>query len=167
MDSKLTAYERKKRIREAVIICLALILIIFLTRAEIRLTQMSADAPMGSNIAIFGVINLVILLVILLVYLVSRNVVKLFLESRSNPFTTRLRTKLVLSFVGLSLVPTMLLFFAAAGFINNTVHNWFNTQVETSLSESLEVARPIIRIRLQTPFTMAARSADLSGPRDS
>src|SRR6185369_17003783 len=33
------------------------------------------------------------------------------------------------------------LFFAAAGFINNTVHNWFNTQVETSLSESLEVAQ--------------------------
>ncbi|MBK5277126.1 MAG: HAMP domain-containing protein [Desulfuromonadales bacterium] len=141
MDPKLTTYERKKRIREAVIICLALLLIIFLTRAEIRLTQMSADAPMGSNIAIFGVINIVILLVILLVYLVSRNVVKLFMESRSNPLTTRLRTKLVLSFVGLSLVPTMLLFFAAAGFINNTVHNWFNTQVETSLSESLEVAQ--------------------------
>jgi len=39
----------------------------------------------------------------------SRNVVKLFMESRSNPLTTRLRTKLVLSFVGLSLVPTMLL----------------------------------------------------------
>jgi two-component system nitrogen regulation sensor histidine kinase NtrY len=63
------------------------------------------------------------------------------MESRTNPFGTRLRTKLVLSFVGLSLVPTMLLFFAAAGFINNTVHNWFNTQVETSLSESLEVAQ--------------------------
>ena len=105
------------------------------------MTQLSADAPMGSNIAIFGVINLVVLLVILLVYLVSRNMVKLFMESRSNPLTTRLRTKLVLSFVGLSLVPTMLLFLAAAGFINNTVHNWFNTQVETSLSESLEVAQ--------------------------
>jgi len=46
-----------------------------------------------------------------------------------------------MSFVGLSLVPTMLLFFAAAGFINNTIHNWFNNQVETSLSESLEVAQ--------------------------
>ena len=141
MDSKITTYERNKRIREAVIICLSILLIIFLTRAEIRLTQLSADAPMGSNIAIFGVINVVILLVILLVYLVSRNVVKLFMESRTNPLTTRLRTKLVLSFVGLSLVPTMLLFFAAAGFINNTVHNWFNKQVETSLSESLEVAQ--------------------------
>jgi len=141
MDIKLPQHERNKRVREGVIIFLALVLIVILTRAEIRLTQLSADAPMGSNIAIFAVINIVILLVILLVYLVSRNVVKLFMESRSNPLATRLRTKLVLSFVGLSLVPTMLLFFAAAGFINNTVHNWFNTQVETSLSESLEVAQ--------------------------
>lgn len=141
MDLKLTTYERKKRIREAVIIVLAVILILLLTRTEIHLTQLSADAPMGSNIAIFGVINIVVMLVILLVYLVCRNVVKLFVESRTNPFATRLRTKLVLSFVGLSLVPTLLLFFAAAGFINNTIHNWFNAQVETSLSESLEVAQ--------------------------
>ncbi len=133
--------ERKKRIREAIVIVLAIVLIIFLTKAEISLTQLSTGANLGSNIAIFAVINVVILLVILLVYLVSRNVVKLFVESRSNPLAKRLRTKLVLSFVGLSLVPTMLLFFAAAGFINNTVHNWFNTQVETSLSESLEVAQ--------------------------
>ncbi|MDR3579699.1 MAG: ATP-binding protein [Oryzomonas sp.] len=138
---ELTTYERKKRIREAVIIVLAVILILLLTKAEMHLTQLSADAPMGSNIAIFGVINIVVMLVILLVYLVCRNVVKLFVESRTNPFAKRLRTKLVLSFVGLSLVPTMLLFFAAAGFINNTIHNWFNTQVETSLSESLEVAQ--------------------------
>lgn len=141
MSNRLPPEERKKRIREAVIIVLSVILIIFLTRAEISLTQLSSDAKLGSNIAIFAVINVVILLVILLVYLVSRNVVKLFVESRSNPLAKRLRTKLVLSFVGLSLVPTMLLFFAAAGFINNTVHNWFNTQVETSLSESLEVAQ--------------------------
>ena len=140
MEPVITKNERIKRIREAVIICLSLLLILFLTKAEMRLNQLSADAPMGSNIAIFGVINVVILLVILLVYLVSRNAVKLFMESRANPFATKLRTKLVLSFVGLSLVPTMLLFFAAAGFINNTVHNWFNTQVESSLGESLEVA---------------------------
>jgi len=123
------------------IIALALVLIVLLTRAEIHLTRLSADAPIGSNIAIFGVINVVILLVILLVYLVCRNVVKLLVESRSNPLATKLRTKLVSSFIGLSLVPTMMLFFAAAGFINNTIHNWFNNQVESALSESLEVAQ--------------------------
>jgi two-component system nitrogen regulation sensor histidine kinase NtrY len=141
MNQPLSQKERTKRIREAVVIVLSVVLIILLTRAEIHLTQLSSDAKIGSNIAIFAVINVVILLVILLVYLVCRNVVKLFVESRANPLAKRLRSKLVLSFVGLSLVPTMLLFFAAAGFINNTVHNWFNTQVETSLSESLEVAQ--------------------------
>jgi two-component system nitrogen regulation sensor histidine kinase NtrY len=141
MNPGVSQEERKKRYREAIIIVLAFIAIIFLTRAEISLTQLSSGAKLGGNIAIFAVINVVILLVILLVYLVSRNVVKLVIESRSNPLAKKLRTKLVLSFVALSLVPTLLLFFAAAGFINNTVHNWFNTQVETSLSESLEVAQ--------------------------
>ncbi len=141
MNNRVSPEERKKRFREGIIIVLAVISIIILTKAEINLTQLSAGAKMGSNIAIFAVINVVILLVILLVYLVSRNVIKLFIESRSNPYAKKLRTKLVLSFVALSLVPTLLLFFAAAGFINNTVHNWFNTQVETSLSESLEVAQ--------------------------
>ncbi len=141
MSPKNNLTERRKRIREGLIIILAIILIAFLTKAEIRLTQLSVDSAIGSNIAIFAVINIVILLVILLVYLVCRNVVKLLVESRSNPLGARLRTKLVMSFVGLSLVPTMLLFFAAAGFINNTIHNWFNNQIETSLSESLEVAQ--------------------------
>jgi len=141
MSPKSSFTERRKRIREGLIIVLAIILIAFLTKAEIRLTQLSVDSAIGSNIAIFAVINIVLLLVILLVYLVCRNVVKLLIESRSNPLGARLRTKLVMSFVGLSLVPTMLLFFAAAGFINNTIHNWFNNQIETSLSESLEVAQ--------------------------
>ena len=124
MDSRVSRDERKKRVREAIIIVLAVILILILTRAEISLTQLSADAKLGSNIAIFAVINVVILLVILLVYLVSRNVVKLLVESRSNPFAKKLRTKLVLSFVALSLVPTLLLFFAAeCNFFSIGYHN--------------------------------------------
>ena len=141
MSRPISASEKNKRIREAVVICISILFIIILTTAEVHLTRLSADAEMGSNIIIFGIINVVILFLVLLVYLVSRNVVKLFIENNAHPFATNLRTKLVLSFIGLSLVPTMLLFFAAAGFINNTIHNWFNNQIENSLSESLEVAQ--------------------------
>lgn len=137
----LSSDERKKRIRESSVIVLAVLLIVLLTGVEIRLTQISSKAPLASNVAIFGMINLIVLLVVLLVYLISRNVVKLLVESRSSVLATRLRTKLVISFVGLSLVPTMLLFFASASFISNSVQNWFNVQVETALNESLEVAQ--------------------------
>jgi two-component system nitrogen regulation sensor histidine kinase NtrY len=117
------------------------ILIVLLTGAEIKLSQISSTAPLSSNIVIFGMINVVVLLVVLLVYLICRNIVKLFVENRKSQIATRLRTKLVISFVGLSLVPTMLLFFASASFISNSVQNWFNLQVENSLNESLEVAQ--------------------------
>jgi two-component system nitrogen regulation sensor histidine kinase NtrY len=86
-------------------------------------------------------INIIILLVVLLVYLIVRNTVKLLVESRGKMVAARLRTKLVISFVGLSLIPTMLLFFASAGFITNSIQNWFNIQIENSLNESLEVAQ--------------------------
>lgn len=154
---QLSGVERKKRIREAVIILLAIVLIILLTGVEIRLTQLSSDAPLASNIVIFGMINIIILLVVLLVYLISRNVVKLLVESRSNPLAKRLRTKLVISFVGLSLVPTMLLFFASASFITNSVQNWFNVQIETALNESLEVAQTYYRNSADNALLYARR----------
>jgi len=133
--------EIKKRRREGIIISISLLLIVILTFAEIRLTQMSAQAPLWSNIVTFGIINIIILLIILLVYLVFRNIAKLFIEQRHNVIGAKLRTKLVMAFVGLSLVPTMLLFFVSAGYITNSVQNWFNKEIETSLDESLDVAQ--------------------------
>jgi two-component system nitrogen regulation sensor histidine kinase NtrY len=137
----ITAAEMSKRKREGYFIVIALLLIILLTSAEIHLSNLSTQVPIGSNITMFGIINVIILLIILLVYLVFRNIAKLLLERRQNAIGAKLRTKLVLAFVGLSLVPTMLLFFVSAGFISNSIQNWFNQQVETSLNESMEVAQ--------------------------
>lgn len=133
--------ELKKRKREAVIIALSLILIIVLTRTEMHLTQLSTSVPTVNNILIFGIINIIILLIILLIYLVFRNVAKLLMERRGKAVGANLRTKLVITFVGLSIVPTLLLFFVSATYVNQSIRNWFNTQIETSLAESLEVAQ--------------------------
>jgi len=133
--------ERKKRQREGVIIALSLFLIAILTGTEIHLSKLNSEVPLANNIIIFGIINVIILLIILLIHLVFRNIAKLLLERRQNVLGAKLRTKLVLAFVGLSLVPTMLLFFVSAGFITNSVQNWFNKQVESALDESMEVAQ--------------------------
>ena len=138
---ELPAEEMKKRKRETQIIVGSLFFIIALTWAEIRLAHLRAPVEMGYKIIIFGLINIVILLIVLLVYLVFRNIAKLLLERRQNVVGARLRTKLVLAFVGLSLVPTMLLFLVSAAFIDISINNWFNKQVEDSLKEALEVAQ--------------------------
>lgn len=96
---------------------------------------------MGANITIFGLINVITLLIILFVYLLARNMFKLFKERQMDKMGARLRTKLVLAFVSLSLFPTLLLFLVSAGYISNSIQNWFNSQIETSLDESMEVAQ--------------------------
>jgi len=134
-------YEQRKRRREAFIIAISLLLITVLTSTQVHLTRISSEVPMGSNILIFGLINIITLLIILFIYLMARNIFKLVKERRQNKMGARLRTKLVLAFIALSLFPTMLLFFVSAGYISNSIQNWFNRQIETSLDESMEVAQ--------------------------
>src|SRR5512136_1267461 len=106
--STLPPDEIKKRKRESLIIATSLFFIIVLTWAEIHLARLRAAVQLGNKIIIFGLINIIILLIILLVYLVFRNIAKILLERRQNVVGAKLRSKLVLAFVGLSLVPTML-----------------------------------------------------------
>ena len=74
-----------------------------------------------------------------------RNLVKLIFERKRKVLGARLRTKLVVAFVSLSLIPTILLFLVAVGFITNSVEHWFSAQVEQSLQGSLEVAQTYYR----------------------
>ncbi|MBJ6725890.1 sensor histidine kinase [Geomesophilobacter sediminis] len=153
--------ELKKRKREGFIVALSLVFILLLMAGEIHLSRLSSEVPMGSNILIFGIIDIIILLIILLVYLVFRNLAKLLLERKKNAPGAKLRTKLVAAFVSLSLVPTMLLFFVSAGFISNSIQNWFNKQVENSLNESMEVAQTYYKSSAANALYYGQQIADL------
>ncbi|AJF07165.1 sensor histidine kinase [Geoalkalibacter subterraneus] len=132
--------EHRKRRREWGLILLSLLLVFALTQYESRLLDLTSEVSLVNSILVLALINVNILLIILFFFLVFRNLFKLILERRRGVPGARIRSKLVVAFVALSLVPTMLLFFVSAGFITNTIENWFNNQIENSLQESLEVA---------------------------
>jgi two-component system nitrogen regulation sensor histidine kinase NtrY len=133
--------ELRKRRREWLIVFLVTALVIALTRFESSLFEVTSQLPLSKNIMVLALINLNILLILLILFLVFRNVFKLLLDKRREVPGARLRSKLVIAFVTLSLVPTMLLFFVSAGIISKSIENWFNEEIETSLQESLEVAQ--------------------------
>jgi len=131
--------ERQKRRREFYIILLVAFFIVGITFLEVHLR--GAESPAGSNIFFFTILNVNLILLLLLIFLVIRNLVKLMLERRRGLLGSRLRTKLVMAFILLSLVPAMLLFFISALFITRSVESWFSAQVERSLQGALEVAQ--------------------------
>ncbi len=133
--------ETRKRRREWLLILLIITLVVIFSNFETQLLELSSKLPLSNTILVLALININLLLILLFLFLVFRNLFKLILERRRDVPGARLRTKLVVAFVSLSLIPTMLLFFVSAGFITNSIESWFNTQIETSLQESLEVAQ--------------------------
>ncbi len=137
--------ESKKRRNEFYIIMIISLLIVTFTYFEMRLPQIGGDIPIAYNIIVFTFININIILLLLLIFLVIRNLVKLIFERKQRILGAKLRTKLVAAFVSLSLVPTLLLFLVAVGFITSSMEKWFSVQVEQSLQGSLEVAQTYYR----------------------
>ncbi|TNF50513.1 MAG: HAMP domain-containing protein [Deltaproteobacteria bacterium] len=136
-----TKTETRKRRREWLIVVVIVGLVALSLRYQGQLFNLTTEIPLSGNILVLALINLNILLIIFCLFLVLRNIFKLILERRRGIPGAKLRSKLVLAFVALSLIPTMLLFFVSAGFITNSIENWFNSQIEESLEESLEVAQ--------------------------
>jgi two-component system nitrogen regulation sensor histidine kinase NtrY len=137
--------ESKKRRNEFYIIMIISLLIVTFTYFAMRLPQIGGNIPIAYNIIVFTFININIILLLLLIFLVIRNLVKLIFERKQRILGAQLRTKLVAAFVSLSLVPTLLLFLVAVGFITSSMEKWFSVQVEQSLQGSLEVAQTYYR----------------------
>jgi len=147
MKRDLTPDERRRR-NELIIIGVVLVLIVVFITFMLRIPQIGERLPISTNITLYiilGLININVILILLLLFLIIRNLVKLVFERRREILGAKLRTKLVLAFISLSLVPTFLLFFVAIGFITNSVEHWFKAQVEQSLQGSLEVAQTYYR----------------------
>ena len=140
MEKELSSEARRRRI-EFLVIGIISILIIILTTLEMKIPQVGGMIPVANNIIIFSLININIILILLLIFLVIRNLVKLVFERKRKVLGAKLRTKLVMVFISLSLVPTVILFLVAAGFITSSVEQWFKVQVEQSLQGSLEVVQ--------------------------
>lgn len=133
--------EKSKRRKTWLIIISVSLLFTFLTLIEYYLPALRASSsPTSSKIFVFVVININLILLIALFLLILRHLVKLYFERKSRILGARFKTKLVIAFVGLSLIPSILLFTVARGIITSSIENWFDIKIERSLDESLEVA---------------------------
>ncbi|MBF0497046.1 MAG: HAMP domain-containing protein [Deltaproteobacteria bacterium] len=132
-------YSRRKREKFIIVAsCLVLAVLLYL---ETRVSDLGPVLQANNGIILFALININTLLLLLLIFLVLRNVFKLMMDRRHRIPGVNLRTKLAVVFIGLSLLPTILLLFVSIQFIASGIEFWFSSQVETSLNYSLELSK--------------------------
>ncbi len=133
--------ERRRRKREYVIIGSVFAMVLLISFFTIRSWRHSGDIPVSNMVMMFILTNINMLLILLLIFLVFRNLVKLFYERRRNVEGSRLRTKLVMAFTALTLLPTTVLFFFSINFITSSIEFWYKVPVDQALKNSLAVGR--------------------------
>ncbi|HYL79720.1 MAG TPA: HAMP domain-containing protein, partial [Candidatus Acidoferrum sp.] len=149
--------------RNRIILASVLALVTGLTAVQVLIQQLRFPSPIASNILIFALVNVNIVLLLLLVLLVFRSLFKVYLERRENILGSKFRVKLAVAFVSLALLPAALLFLVASNLITTSVDSWFNIQVEESLDKALDVGRAYSRATQDSTLGQARQLAGRLG----
>ncbi|MDR2076859.1 MAG: HAMP domain-containing protein [Desulfovibrio sp.] len=126
---------QRRRRRELLAAAAAFCLVLILTYVQFDHYRSGS----GTAFVVLFNINVVLLAGILLVVL--RNAFKLLLERRRRVIGSRLRTRLVLSFVALALLPCLLMLLVTTKYVQLSMDFWFKIEVETTMETALNAAR--------------------------
>ncbi len=125
--------ERKRRRYELAFAAAAFVLVLGLT--SLQLSQYRSGDRLF--VIVFNV-NFILLCGVLLVVL--RNGFKLLLERRRRVLDSKIRTRLVLTFVVFSLLPCFLMFLVTTRYVQLSIDFWLNDEVETSMKNAFDIA---------------------------
>ena len=151
---------RKKRIRTWRII-LAVILSLFgLTGLGTYFLGQQTSTPIANTITLVALFNVILILLVVLLVLITRNLVKLYNERKSKIIGSKFQTKLIIAFLILVLIPSVLLFFVGSKLFNYSIGTWFSLQVEQSLKQSMEVAQDYYSLLERDAFLRSQKIED-------
>ncbi|MEZ0328969.1 MAG: ATP-binding protein [Dissulfuribacterales bacterium] len=133
--------ETQRRKKELVIILSAGAMLVVLYLIEFFFFPARSTLSFIENLIIFGIINFNILLVILIGFLLVRNISKILFEDRQEIIGRKLRTKLAVAFIFMSLLPTALLFWVSYQFIETSLTRWFDIRIANALNNALTIGQ--------------------------
>lgn len=148
--------QRERRHRRLTVIGLVIVLAIYV--GSMVLVQRSRMA--FGAVPLQAITALSITLILVMLFVIGRNIVKLYVERRRQALGAQFSTRVVVTYIGMALIPTVMLFIAANSLIQSAVDTMFSddsAQIVRSAREVSERVQADLERELQG---MAAAIAD-------
>lgn len=136
--------EQKKRRKEIISIFVLSIILAFLVGLEVYVFRSGQALPSPYIIYFIGLVNINLILVLFLLFLIFRNVVKVFIERRGRIFGSSLKSKLILAFATFSVIPTTLVIVLSLFYLNSSFDKWFSQRMIGIMKNASEVIDSLI-----------------------
>jgi two-component system nitrogen regulation sensor histidine kinase NtrY len=160
VTSELPLAEQRRRRRELGLSAGVIAAIVGVVLFERRMSAASQALPSGDSLLFLFLNALNVILIVLLVYLISRNLVKLVFERRRGILGSHLNLKFVSALFLVAAIPTGLVLFVSYSFISASIETWFSLQVDRALTRSREVADAYFEAWAQNALHYGGRIAE-------
>ena len=126
--SLLSELQRRRKDNRFIV---ALVLAVLVVWSVVAVLQRRADEPetvtRGVLLFVLSYINITLIAAVL--FVLGRTILKTWLERRRQELGSQFKTKLLVTYVGLTAIPIGLLFFTATGLLQRSIDRWFSTPV--------------------------------------
>jgi two-component system nitrogen regulation sensor histidine kinase NtrY len=118
-----------------------ILLIVLFFAIEFFIGEEQQFPPTSVTILLLSLLQIIVLILFLILFFVlGRNLAKLYLERKRKVIGAHFKTKLVLFFIALSLIPTLLLFFFASDLISRNIEQWFKSPLDRIMDDTKSLA---------------------------
>ena len=97
---------------------------------------------------------------ILLFVLLIGNLVRLLRDYRENVPGARLKARMVGMFVGLAVLPLLVVFYFAVQYINRGIDSWFDVEIEDGLGSAIEVVQAVFEVQMRENLSATRQIAE-------
>ncbi len=148
-----------KRLNQIKTLSLALFFIAILLAAQLYYLKLS-HVEMTTRFILIGILTINIVAILTLMFLVLKNLFKLYNERRNKIPGYRFRSRLVTIFMILVLIPSVLLFAGAVSLSTDYINRFFSLPFKEELTNSVELAREFYDLQRQQLLNNAKQIAD-------
>src|SRR5262245_17438303 len=113
-----------------------LLLVLAVIPQAFNLNPLWGSPAQQTTLLLWALTSLNVILLISCSLILLRNLLKLYLERRSQQLGSKFRTKLVFAFLGLSFIPVIFMSFFAYFLLNRAVDKWFSEPINRVLGNA-------------------------------
>jgi two-component system nitrogen regulation sensor histidine kinase NtrY len=140
---------RRRTLDNPRVLMAAALLLIALLAGLIWLSDTTTEIalPVLAEGLLYALIGVDLALVLTLLFVLARNLLKLWVEQRQAAPFARFRAKLVAAMLAMSIIPAVLVLLSGSEIILNTAAHWFSEPVDEILSSAQTIARTFYQDR--------------------
>src|ERR1700690_2476600 len=143
-----------KKLRFVISLVVAAVFVAFAFMVELHYMRLE-NVAFFTKLIIFILLNLNLVALLTLIFFVTKNLVKVYLERKHKVLGYKFKTKFVVVLVVLTMIPSFLLFIVSSSVITRYLDRWFDPQIRQPLTLSVEIAKAAYQMERQRTLEYA------------